>query len=810
MSADAPTEGRRRVDPGSIVTVYLAARVLDDARDVLIVASIPTGWTIAESGGGSFDPYGGTVAWLEGDLEAGTLVRESFRLRAPGRSLDGRAAFDVQLEARLEHADGVIDTARTRLRVAPVLVVDHVTFGVIETAGMEPAYRAADAPLEGVVAFDTFRIRFQVRNADLVRTGLVAGLQYREAGAFWWLPLATDRPDLGLPFRLYTEWRRTGNGSDTRPGPEAETIEPGELRERDTDDETQQPEAGRRLMGAPDARTFPIAGDSYTEVEFTVRATIDVAYAQAYEFRLVDAGLPIVGAAVADVRTAAHEPSDPSPGQRNGIPVGPPVDAGRGPSGGLGAVDYPLLPPGVVAAAWPESGGITTYRLAYWQPAAPSEPSALNAPFTSAHTPDTSLVSDTCAICHRAHVAQGGVLLTSASPQSALCFTCHDGTGSNLNTKAQFTDVAVPANDAANRSYYRHDATAATTHTLAQDNEFGGVSNRHSECGDCHNPHNATAAVSTHTTTGWTVPGQLTTVSGVAVANGGAGAAPTYTFKDGTAGNQPTREYEVCLKCHSGFTVLPSNASLLTPTNPAYPAYSKYALDKGVEFNLNNASFHPVESAGTNPNTTIMNNNLAGTSPSKQWNFTSTSTIRCVNCHGDPRKYNATLPNAGGAATLAGSDMAPHTSPNRGILMQNYKDRVLRTNSEAYAAADFALCFMCHAEGPFTSSGSTLTRFSDHYLHVGSGELASKGTAGTYIDQPGVGNGRAICAECHFRIHGTALAYNVGDRTNARLVNFAPNVTASGGVIEFVARDGATPGSCTLTCHGKEHNGFDY
>ena len=37
------------------------------------------------------------------------------------------------------------------------------------------------------------------------------------------------------------------------------------------------------------------------------------------------------------------------------------------------------------------------------------------------------------------------------------------------------------------------------------------------------------------------------------------------------------------------------------------------------------------------------------------------------------------------------SDLAPHTSQYRGLLIQNYRDRELKGRYEAYAAADFAL-----------------------------------------------------------------------------------------------------------------------
>ena len=410
-----------------------------------------------------------------------------------------------------------------------------------------------------------------------------------------------------------------------------------------------------------------------------------------------------------------------------------------------------------------------------------------------------SLAADSCAFCHRAHVSQGPALLSEAAPQSTLCFTCHDGVGSSLNIKAQYEDPSVPANDDATRSYYRHDALELSDHVLASDNEFEGVSNRHSSCADCHNPHNATPTESTQTADGWTVSGREESVSGVQVANGAAGTAPTYTFLDGTVSSKPQYEYEMCFKCHSGFTVLPD-----TSGQPP----SRQALDKGIELNPANVSYHPVEAAGKNA-TTAMSNSLAGTSPYKQWNYTTSSTIRCVNCHGDPAKFEADAPPSGGAPepTVA---LAPHTSQYRGILLQNYRDRTLKARPETYQAEDFALCFMCHAEAPMTNEGSSATRFPFHKMHVFN--LDNLGAGGTDIDTPGAGQGNAVCAECHFRIHSTALRTGTQGEYS-RLVNFAPNVTApTGGTISFTPRPstGSGSGSCTLTCHGVTHQGEPY
>ena len=652
---------------------------------------------------------------------------------------------------------------------------------------------APDAELGEVGLYDTFRVRFQVRNADLLATSLVPSLQYRVLGDGAYADLPADGPQQDVPFYMGVEWRRANGGRGTLPGPGVETIPVTDLRHDDTDDATQQPIPGLRLMGEAAAPTLAFAGDVYTDVEFTVRASLDLSFGKSFQLRLVNDGKLIRGATVAVVHTGPRPPLELSPGQRNGVPVGPPVDVKPA---GIGDVDFPLVSP-AVAAAWPEAGGTPAYRLAVAVPAVPAAPGAPGAPLTSLHAPDTSLVSDTCAACHGAHAAQNASLLAEAAPQATLCFSCHDGSGSGLDTRAQFTDPAVPANDPATRSYYRHDAATApavpNTHTLATNDEFGGVSNRHSECADCHNSHNATATAPTQFSDGWSLSGRQSAISGVSVANGAAGTAPTYTFLDGTAGSQPTREYEICLKCHSGFTILPD-----TTGQPP----SRQALDKGIELNPATSSYHPIQAAGTNA-TTAMAGSLSGTSPYKQWNFTTNGTVRCVNCHGNPRKLDATSP------PTADSDLAPHTSQFRGLLIQNYRDRQLKARLEPYAAADFALCYVCHAEAPFLNSTYAGTNFLDHDKHVS--RLANKGSnPSTDIDTPGAGQGNAICAECHYRIHGTALAFNESDRSNSRLVNFAPNVTAWDGKLTFVPKGSTTDGSCTLTCHGKVHENEGY
>ncbi len=794
ISTDAPAAGRHRIDPGSVLAVTLHARLDRAASTVGLLVDLPAGWIVLDGGGGAVDAIAGRVTWMLGSLAAGTRISTDLSLRAPARSSAGDPAFDARFEARVEHAGGIAATAAETVRVAPRLVVEHVAFARVDEVSQLPTYLEPGAEIDAVEIYDTFRVRFQVRNADALAATLAPRLEYRPLGAESFADLPSDGPRQGAPFHLGVEWRRAGDGKGTLPGPAVESIPVRDIQQTDTDDAAQRPIPGKRLMGEANPPPLTIPGDSYTEVEFTVRASLDLPFAETFQLRLVDDGRPISGAAVAIVRSGLQTPLELSPGQRNGVRVGPPVDVKPV---GIREVDFPLVTPAVVEAGWAESEDRPTYRLAVAVPTGPAAPGAPGAPATSPHTPDTTLVSDTCAACHGTHTARNAGLLSEASPQATLCFACHDGSGSNLDTKAQFTDPAVPPNDPATRSYYRHDAATAptvpNTHSLATNNEFGGVSNRHSECADCHNSHIATTQAPTQFSDGWSVSGRQASISGVSVVNGPAGTAPTYTFLGGTVGSQPTREYQICLKCHSGFTTLPD-----TTGQPP----SRQALDKAIELNPATSSYHPVQAAGTN-STAAMAGSLSGTSPYKQWNFTTDGTVRCVNCHGDPRKLSAT------AAPAAGSDLAPHTSQFRGLLIQNYRDRDLKGRYEAYAAADFALCYVCHAEAPFLNSTYAGTNFLDHDKHVS--RLANKGSnTSTDIDTPGAGQGNAICSECHYRTHGTALAYNESDRSNARLVNFAPNVTAWEGVLKFVPMGATTNGSCTLTCHGKAHENETY
>lgn len=424
------------------------------------------------------------------------------------------------------------------------------------------------------------------------------------------------------------------------------------------------------------------------------------------------------------------------------------------------------------------------------------------AAYNNPHGP-YSVASDQCATCHRTH-ADSHETFNNITPtsHSVDCLVCHDGTGASTNVSAEYVAAGVAVNVPSTRSYYTHDAKAVSTGHIAAAsdvdgnsiaaNEFGGVSNRHSDCVDCHNPHAASTVARpvqrlvAGSFTGWSASGDLQMVSVVSRISG------TNVFVPG-ASTSTNFEYELCLKCHSGFTVLGSNTG-----QPS----SRYWLDKAQEIDsttVGNTSFHPIRSKGTNA-TTIMRANLADTtSTMHKWTFTETSTVRCTNCHSSK------------ADTSTALSQPVHATPNRGMLLAKYEDRTLSAANDGFVAANFALCFACHSTEPFTNANSAKTAFGRHLLHVAN--LQNKGSGAGGIDTPKAGVGNALCAECHFRIHSTKYTNTTPAQqlTGGRLVNFSPNVeTATGTTIIWNGTPAAGSRTCTLRCHGFSHNAERY
>ena len=288
----------------------------------------------------------------------------------------------------------------------------------------------------------------------------------------------------------------------------------------------------------------------------------------------------------------------------------------------------------------------------------------------------------------------------------------------------------------------------------------GNVANRHAECTDCHNPHRVVkfrdfrgnppgslagapdaAATHQHTdTAGYT---HTNVISGAL--RGAWGVEPVYTsasFQNlplsfivkrsdpGTsvdisiAASYVTREYQICLKCHSNYGYTDDNLYPSGSTRPSlggpgltasprvnFTRYTNQAkefqapvshkgevstTDSGASAtfsNSNRRSWHPVMD-DTGRTGAIRGN---GTDISNNWrlpwrNAVGAQTMYCGDCHGnDAASTTSVIPNAG-------EPWGPHGSSNDFLLKGTW-------NTASGSGQANALCFKCHDPNVYAPTG---------------------------------------------------------------------------------------------------------
>jgi hypothetical protein len=179
-----------------------------------------------------------------------------------------------------------------------------------------------------------------------------------------------------------------------------------------------------------------------------------------------------------------------------------------------------------------------------------------------------------------------------------------------------------------------------------------GAANRHAECPDCHNPHQATNSPHRVADSAW-YPSTTTSTSNL-VSNSGAltrvpgvtpGAAAIWTARTTyTVTAAATYEYEICYKCHSYYAIRNASTPVASWTGPSGASIT----DQAWEFNTANRSGHPVEVTLNNragspaPKPLAANQLLAGT---PNWSAArGNQTMYCSDCHG-ANSENSTDPN---------------------------------------------------------------------------------------------------------------------------------------------------------------------
>lgn len=271
-----------------------------------------------------------------------------------------------------------------------------------------------------------------------------------------------------------------------------------------------------------------------------------------------------------------------------------------------------------------------------------------------------------CANCHQPHGWPDAAHPASVYPNllveqgGNLCLTCHDANGpATTNLQAEFSKAS------------KHPLTLEPGRHSAS--EPAVVVDRHVDCGDCHNPHQAQvrANLPGPATAPRPAAGPLTGVRGVTL--------------DNAEVNPAAFEYQICLRCHGD-----------SPGQPAPSRTRQFdARNLRLQFNGAGASFHPVAVAGKSANV-----------PSLINGWSKTSLMGCTACHNN----NAGPTNAGLGPN------GPHGSAQPSLLEKAYD----ATTQTPYSEAKYALCFKCHSAAVVMSPQS----FQEHDKHVRGGNYA--------------------------------------------------------------------------------------
>ena len=383
-----------------------------------------------------------------------------------------------------------------------------------------------------------------------------------------------------------------------------------------------------------------------------------------------------------------------------------------------------------------------------------------------------------CTSCHDPHNNENGNFLLVKNTASALCLTCHTPTGwtDSSHRSATQTWNGLGANPWPHTTETTVNANACENchapHKAGTPQRLLNFATEEQNCYRCHNGNVASKNVQAEFTKLSIHPIEHTT-----------------NVHDPTEDPiNPPRHVE-CMDCHNphatqntaatapnasgaltGVTGVNSGGAVVTPLSKEYELCFRCHADSiqrgqatvnrqlpetnlRLLFSTSNASFHPVEAAGKN-----------ATVPSLLAPLTAATVIYCTDCHNNDQG-----PHANGAGPNG-----PHGSAYTPLLEQpqTFSD----FNNESSAA--YALCYKCHSRDSILSDQS----FAKHKLHV--------------VDH------QTACTTCHDS-HGVA--------TQPHLINFnSLYVTpSSNGRLEYIS-SGTAAGTCSLTCHGSDHDSRTY
>lgn len=410
--------------------------------------------------------------------------------------------------------------------------------------------------------------------------------------------------------------------------------------------------------------------------------------------------------------------------------------------------------------------------------------------------------SQVCVFCHAPHNTQGvrplwnqdlpaasyriyrsttlDALPGQPTGSSKLCLSCHDGTialGSVLSRADQIrmvggdfipvgpTHLGTDLADDHPVSFHYTSGLAATDHQLASPTSLPSEvrldASGQMQCTSCHDPHHnlngdflvrrpefGELCMACHDMDGWNACRHRTSNAAL------SGVSQASWPFDSVAEN-------ACRSCHRPHTAGGEQRLLLFANEEenCLVCHSGPVAAYNIAAEINKFSGH-------DPRDYLAIHDAAETGHGNDPH------VECTDCHN-----NDTTRRLGG-----GGPDGPHGSNNDFLLARNYT--VADDTSESHDA--YSMCYQCHLRSSILNDES----FPEHKKHI--------------EDE------RTPCSACHDPHGVPAIVGGTSDRTH--LINFDRNIVfpnPQNGRLEF--RDnGRFAGSCTLVCHGEQHNDEAY
>ena len=383
-----------------------------------------------------------------------------------------------------------------------------------------------------------------------------------------------------------------------------------------------------------------------------------------------------------------------------------------------------------------------------------------------------------CISCHNSH-GGGKALLKSVEEINCYSSGCHNSANPATGSSGRFLDIETQLNYV--NSHPTH--TTSGVH-FAGEVSYVDFTNRHAECSDCHDPHQAGGATSSNIATAlkgasgvepiiWPTP--LTNL----VDNDNEFIAPSsYSMLDPVL-----NEYQICLKCHSNFTSQPAGQkNIAEEINPYYRSTHGLVPRSVLD-----------GSDGTEPRNPYVNSSNMEP-PFDEDPSSYTRTLLCSDCHasdigGSTLDSRTDAKGSHGSSNFVGS-LDPLSNQSAMLVETISSDKMNGT----------PLCYVCHRRSNYWD-GPVISSALERHPSRKRRHKTSRGCFACHMWDYN-SNGTSGNTEKIF-IHGQNKRYNINERNGS---------TGSGQLIDaFINGYAADVDFIQKTCSTEScHNSEDY